>query len=86
MVYLLCNSAQRIVQERIRNYVQKYLPAMQEVPQSEWDALEGRPGTPKYVKSRHALVASRLDVKPPKRPEPEVEIPMEAIARGRGRL
>jgi len=86
MVYLLCNSAQRIVQERIRNYVQKYLPVMQEVPQSEWDALEGRPGTPKYVKSRHALVAARLDVRPPKPPEPDVEIPVEAVARGRARV
>ncbi|MFN7993138.1 MAG: hypothetical protein U0Q18_06035 [Bryobacteraceae bacterium] len=55
------------------------------MPQAEWDALEGRPGTPKYIKSRHALVASRLDVKP-KPPEPEVEVPIEAAARGRARM
>lgn len=83
MVLLLCHSAHRVVQERIRNYLQKYLPAMQEVPQSEWDALEGQPGTPKYSRSRQALVASHLDVKR-KPPEPEPEAPVEAMVRGRG--
>jgi len=87
MVLLLVSSAQRVVQERIRNYLQKYLPAMQEVAPSEWEALEGQPGTPKYNRSRQALLASRLDVRPrrPPMPEPEPITPVEALARGRAR-
>jgi hypothetical protein len=85
VVFLLGHSAERVVQERIRNYLQKYLPAMQEVAPSEWAALEGQPGTPKYIRSRQAFLASRLDVRPRKPPEPEPEspTPVEALARGR---
>jgi tRNA nucleotidyltransferase (CCA-adding enzyme) len=91
LVFLLCHSEHRVVQERARNYLQKYLPAMLEVPRAEWDALEGQPGTPKYNRSRHALVAARLDVRPKKPVEPElapvVPVPPVDIAavRGRGR-
>ena len=89
MVFLLGHSAERVVQERIRNYLQKYLPAMQEVPPSEWAALEGQPGTPKYNRSLQAMLASRLDARPRKPPEPGPETvtgaPAEAAARGRGR-
>jgi tRNA nucleotidyltransferase/poly(A) polymerase len=86
-VFLLGNSAQRVVQERIRNYLQKYLPAMQEVPATEWSALEGQPDTPKYNRSRQALVASHLDVRPRKAPEatPEPVAPVETLVRGRSR-
>jgi hypothetical protein len=87
MVFLLGNSVQRLVQERIRNYLQKYLPTMQEVAPSEWQALEGQPGTPKYNRNRQAFLASRLDVRPrkPPVPEPESTAPVEAVARGRVR-
>ncbi|HUO31958.1 MAG TPA: hypothetical protein VMU80_22245 [Bryobacteraceae bacterium] len=90
MVYLLANSAQRTVQDRIRNFLQKYLPAMQEVPAAEWQALEGEPGTAKYARTRQAFVAAHLDVRPRKTPEPEPEpeaapAPVEAVARVRGR-
>jgi tRNA nucleotidyltransferase (CCA-adding enzyme) len=87
IIFLLGNSAQRVVQERIRNYLQKYVPAMREVAPAEWAALEGQPGTPKYHRSRQALVASRLDVRPrkPAAPDPEPIMPVEAMARGRVR-
>jgi tRNA nucleotidyltransferase/poly(A) polymerase len=87
MVFILGNSVQRVVQKRIRNYLQKYLPTMQEVAPSEWGALEGQPGTPKYNRNRQAFLASRLDVRPrkPSVPEPEPTAPVEAMARGRGR-
>ena len=89
MVFLLCYSAQRVVQERIRHYFEKYLPAMQEVPQAEWDALEGQPGSPKYERARLALVAAHLDVrkKPPEPPPVEAPpAPPEPVAvRGRVR-
>jgi tRNA nucleotidyltransferase/poly(A) polymerase len=86
LAFLLCHSTQRVVQERIRNYLQKYLPAMQELPQSEWDAIEGQPGTAKYKHNRHALIAAHLDVRPRKpQPEPEPEMPAEVVIRGRAR-
>jgi len=61
---------------------------MQEVPPAEWEALEGQPGTPKYNRSRHALVAAHLDVRPkkPAEPEPVPVVPIEeVVVRGRGR-
>jgi tRNA nucleotidyltransferase/poly(A) polymerase len=87
IVFLLANSAQRIVQERIRNYLQKYLPAMQEVPPSEWESIEGHSGTQKYNRNRQAFLARHLDVRPrkPSIPEPEPIAPVEALARGRAR-
>jgi len=88
IVFLLASSAQRTVQERIRNYLQKYLPAIQEVPPGDWETIEGQPGTPKYVRNRQAFLAARLDVRP-KPPEAEAEpaVPVvpEAVARGRFR-
>jgi len=86
MAFLLSNSALRVVQERVRNYLQKYLPAMQETPQPDWDAIEGQPGSAKYNKGRQALAAARLDVRQPKPPEPEpVAAPVVEVA-GRGRV
>lgn len=87
MVFLLGNSVQRSVQERIRNYLQKYYPAMQEVPDTEWQRLEGKPGTPKYARSRQLFLAAHLDVRPRKAPVPEPEpvAPVEVPVRGRVR-
>ncbi len=86
IVFLLGNSTHRTVQERIRNYLQKYLPTMQEVSQSDWDALEGRPGTPKHMRSRQSFLASHLDVHP-KRPAAEPILAATDVSpeRGRGR-
>jgi tRNA nucleotidyltransferase/poly(A) polymerase len=87
VVFLLGNSVQRQVQERIRNYLQKYLPAIKEVPSTLWQGIEGKPGSPKYNRSLQAFLASRLDVRPRKPVEPEAESirPVEALSRGRVR-
>ncbi|HXM45389.1 MAG TPA: hypothetical protein VN924_29400 [Bryobacteraceae bacterium] len=89
MVFLLGNSTERTVQERIRNYLQKYLPTVQEVAPSEWQGLEGQPGTPKYHRSQQAFLAARLDVRPRKpaqpEPEPQPAAPGDMAARGRVR-
>jgi hypothetical protein len=60
---------------------------MQEVASSEWEALEGQPGTPKYTRNRQAFLAARLDVRPRKPPVPEQEspAPLEAADRSRAR-
>jgi hypothetical protein len=58
------------VQDRIRNYFQKYLPLAQEVTEEEVLAKGVTPGTPKYEKAKEELIAAKLNARP-KRPTPE---------------
>ena len=85
IVFLLAHSEQKAVQERVRNYLQKYLPIMQEATASDWQVIEGQPGTPKYKRNRQAFLAARLDVRPRKPAEAEAEggPPADAVARER---
>jgi tRNA nucleotidyltransferase (CCA-adding enzyme) len=76
VAFLLYHSEHRVVPERIRHYLLKYLPAMQEVAPAEWEALEGAPGSAKYERARQALVAAHLDVRPRKAHEPDTEPPV----------
>jgi len=64
LLFLLMRSNQRLVIDRIKNYLQKYLPAAQEI--SEKDVVGAEPGTPKFVKLYQKLVATRLDARPKK--------------------
>lgn len=73
----LYRSMLKPVQERLRSYFQKYLPAIQEITPEEWATVEGKPGTPKYQKARDQFVTNRLDRRPPKKPAEDEE---EAIA------
>jgi hypothetical protein len=87
IMYLAVYSAQRIVQDRIRNYFQKYLPASLEIT-DEMVALAGvAPGTPKFQKAKEDMILKRLDARP-KKPEPVPEAPppppMSSFARGPG--
>ena len=68
ILFLLYHSTFKPVQERMRNYYQKYLPLLQEIPPEEWATIEGKPGTPKYNKARDSFIAIRLDRKPKKPP------------------
>ena len=76
------------VQERLRNYFQKYLPLVLEIPPEDFATIKEKPGTPKYQKARDALVANRLDRRPPRvnpdAPPPPPPAPESAFARGRG--
>ena len=81
VVFLLYHSSLRPVQERLKNYYQKYLLTVQEITPEEFSSIEGKPGTPRYAKAREALIAARLDrrvkkpeLEPP--PEPPVEVPV----------
>jgi tRNA nucleotidyltransferase/poly(A) polymerase len=71
----LYRSPHKPVQERIRNYLQKYLPLVQEMPPEELAAIAAKPGTPRYEKAREALVAQRLDHRP-RRPAPVAAQPV----------
>jgi tRNA nucleotidyltransferase/poly(A) polymerase len=64
LLFLLMRSNQRLVIDRIKNYLQKYLPAAQEI--TEKDVVGAEPGTPKFAKLYQKLIASRLDARPKK--------------------
>jgi len=71
VLFLLYHSALKPVQERLRNYYQKYLPLIQEITAEEWAAVEGKPGTPRQHKAREEFIAHRLDHRPPRKPATE---------------
>jgi tRNA nucleotidyltransferase (CCA-adding enzyme) len=71
ILFQLYHSTFKPVQERMRNYYQKYLPLLQEITPEEWATVEGKPGTPKYNKARDSFIAIRLDRKVKKPPVPE---------------
>ncbi|HZS56385.1 MAG TPA: hypothetical protein VFA65_18410 [Bryobacteraceae bacterium] len=66
LLFLLMRSSQRLVLDRVKNYLQKYLPAAQEI--TERDVIEkgAEPGTPKFAKLYQQLVNARLDARPKK--------------------
>ncbi|HXK06315.1 MAG TPA: hypothetical protein VMS37_28225 [Verrucomicrobiae bacterium] len=87
VLFLLYHSAQKPVQERLRNHFQKYLPLVQEIPPEEFARIEGKPGTPKYNKAREDFISVQLDRKPKKPPEPAPAIappPTEPMVPRRG--
>lgn len=88
ILYLAVNSAQRIVQDRIRNYFQKHLPAAAEITDEVVAATGVAPGTAKFARAKEEMVLKRLDARP-KKPEPVPEPappppPMSSFARGPG--
>jgi len=85
VMFVLYRSTQRPVQERLRNYFQKYLPAVQEITPEEWAAVDAKAGS-KRNKAREEFITDRLDRRPRKPilppPPPVVEPPRQAV-RGR---
>ncbi len=89
VIYLLVYSEQRLVQDRIRNYFQKYLPASLEVTDEMVAAATpgAAPGTPKFQRAKEQMIYTRLDSRPKKpapEPEPPPPPPMSSFARGPG--
>jgi tRNA nucleotidyltransferase (CCA-adding enzyme) len=84
ILYTLYESSQRLVQDRIRHYIQKYLPMAQEVTDAEVEAAGAAPGSPKFEKVRESLVVGRLNARPKKvELEMMVETPLVPAPRGR---
>jgi tRNA nucleotidyltransferase (CCA-adding enzyme) len=71
ILFLLARSDIRLVQDRIRNYLQKYLPTAQEVTDDDVQAQGLQPGTPKFQKAKEELIAARLNARPKKPVEEE---------------
>jgi len=84
LLFVLTHSSQRLAQDRIRNYLQKYLPAAMEISEKDVEAAaEGVPaGSPKYKKIREQLITTRLDSRPKKVPPPEEPAPPPVMAGG----
>jgi tRNA nucleotidyltransferase (CCA-adding enzyme) len=83
LVYLLMHSGQRLVLDRTKNYLQKYLPASQEVTDQQVIERGAQPGTPKFAKLREQMIAARLDARPKKVVVEEPPPPPPAPAGGR---
>lgn len=66
ILFLLVRSDHRLVQDRIRNYLEKYLPMAQEVTEEEVCALGAEPGTPKFRKVKEDLILAKLNARPKK--------------------
>lgn len=61
ILFLLIRSQARLVHGRIKNYLQKYLPAAQEITDAQVAAAGFQPGTTKFKKQKEVMVNSRLD-------------------------
>ena len=92
VLMVLYHSPVRVVQDRIRAFYEKYLPQAQEVSDEQVAATGVKPGTPKFVKARQAMIAAKLNARPRKIvvPEPESEAvtlppPPMALAGARAR-
>ncbi len=73
VLFLLMRSQLRLVQDRIKNYLQKYLPAAQEVTDDEVQQQKGvAPGSPKFAKAKQEVITAKLNARP-KKPAPEEE-------------
>ena len=85
VLYLSTYSEQRIIQDRIKNYFSKYLPAAQEIT-DEMVVESGVPlASPKFKKAKEEMMLKRLDARPKKvEPVPEAPPtpPMSSFARG----
>jgi tRNA nucleotidyltransferase (CCA-adding enzyme) len=75
VLMVLYDSAQRVVQDRIRAYYSKYLPLAQEVTEEQVAATGVKPGTPKFEKAFRTMVTTHLNARPKKIPPPEPEVP-----------
>lgn len=74
ILFLLIRSQIRLVHDRIKNYLQKYLPAAQEITDAQVAAAGLQPGTTKFRKQKEEMIVARLDGrvrKPAAAEEPE---------------
>jgi tRNA nucleotidyltransferase/poly(A) polymerase len=79
VLMVLYHSPLRVVQDRIRAFYEKYLPQAQEVSDEQVAATGVKPGTPKFVKARQAMIAAKLNARPRKIVVPEPEPAPEAV-------
>lgn len=85
ILYLLMHSTQRLVVDRLKNHLQRYLVTAAEVTDAQVEATGAKPGTPKFAKAKTDLIAKQLDARPKKVAPPEViEMPPPPPTDSRG--
>jgi len=72
ILYLLYKSDSRLVQDRLKNHLQKYLMVEHELTDEEVMEAGVKPGTPKWAKTRLAVLFKKLDARPKKIPIEEI--------------
>lgn len=72
ILFLLLRSNERLVQDRVRNYLQKFLPMSQEVTDADVTKEGLVPGTPKFRAAKDDVIRARLDARVKKTPPPEM--------------
>jgi tRNA nucleotidyltransferase/poly(A) polymerase len=77
ILFLLYHSAAKPVQERLRNYFQKYIPAVQEITPEEWAAVDAKAGA-RRNKAREEFVTNRLNRRV-RKPEPAPLAPVPVV-------
>lgn len=88
ILLLSLKSAERLVQDRIKNYFNKYLATAMDVTDAEVTQATGiEPGTPKFAKAKEDRICAHLDGRirkpaPPPEPEPPPPPPQKGMARG----
>ncbi|MCC7175049.1 MAG: CCA tRNA nucleotidyltransferase [Bryobacterales bacterium] len=73
LLYLYLTSAHRQVHDRIRNFLQKYLPAAEEITERQVTATGVEAGTAKFKKVLEEMILARVDGRTKKPPPPDVE-------------
>ncbi len=76
VVYLFVESKQRLTQDRVRNYLSKYMWIAQEILEPEIIENGGELGTPKFEKVKAQLIGKRLRARP-KKPVDEFGMPLD---------
>jgi hypothetical protein len=85
ILFLYMRTPLRLVQDRIRNFLQKYFPAAQEITDKQVAAAGAVPGTPKFKKLKEEMITTRLDARVRKQaPTAPEEEPALAAGRPRG--
>jgi len=73
VLFLLIRSQQRLVQDRIRNFLQKYLLKAGEITDQQVIAAGAQPDTAKFRKLKSEMIAKHLDTRAKPVPPPEEE-------------
>ncbi len=83
MLFLLYHSESKTIQERLRNHLQKYIELAEEITDADVAATGIQPGSPKFAKTKEAMMNARLDGKTRKPEPPPMDANPEPMGRGR---
>jgi tRNA nucleotidyltransferase (CCA-adding enzyme) len=81
ILYLLYDSDQRLILDRLRNYLEKYLPEASEITDAQVEATGAKPGSAQFARAKASMIAAKLNEPPPPPPLPPTG-PMGSMAPG----